>query len=245
MKEKIIRRLNITGHIGQIIALLFKIIVIIALLCTVSLTILSFGLPKDTLDVTVTRNADADVNFTFTGHHLSSEEQQAVQSGSQDLMTLLMRDKSLSLQKIIKGVGGTVKYKDVTDSTANVLINKVAPVHVSLEDIRYFLLLADLELLLLLICVFVASSLCKELRFCDSPFEYDVIRKLRFFAFSLLPWALVGSFGSTIVSRVFSSDQSVVVDINIGILIIVLVILTLTRIFKYGALLQQESDETV
>ena len=91
--------------------------------------------------------------------------------------------------------------------------------------------LIALSLLILSIIVIFGKKLAKALETCDSPFEDNVLKKMKSFGFSLIPWALykliVGNLG------------------GITTVIFVLIVLLFISVFNYGAKLQTESDETL
>ena len=91
--------------------------------------------------------------------------------------------------------------------------------------------LIALSLLILSIIVIFGKKLAKALATCDSPFEDNVLKKMKSFGFSLIPWALykliVGNLG------------------GITTVIFVLIVLLFISVFNYGAKLQRESDETL
>ena len=78
--------------------------------------------------------------------------------------------------------------------------------------------------------MFFARKLARTLEKCDSPFEADVIKAMKHFGISLIPWAVINCL----------SGVSVVMSI-----LFVLIVLLFVYIFSYGAQLQQESDDTV
>ena len=66
---------------------------------------------------------------------------------------------------------------------------------------------------------------------CDSPFEAKVLKAMKAFAYSLIPWAIL---------KAGSGSAS-----SLSAIIFVLVAITFAHIFNYGAQLQKESDETI
>ena len=65
------------------------------------------------------------------------------------------------------------------------------------------------------------------------------------FAFSLIPWVFLSSLVNSVSNSITTGGPHVSLSINLGMILIILVIFALTLIFKYGAVLQQESDETL
>ena len=74
------------------------------------------------------------------------------------------------------------------------------------------------------------SKLAKALETCGSPFEENIIKRMKYFAYSLMPLVHVNTGFYTV---------------NITAVVLVLAFILIVHIFGYGAELQRESDETV
>ena len=98
---------------------------------------------------------------------------------------------------------------------------------------------------LLLVGIIFAGRLAKSFRDCESPFEERVIRRMKQFAYSLIPWAVLSSISGSLDQRLWMAGGGLSFDLNVGMIVVVLVILALAYIFQYGAILQRESDETL
>lgn len=81
-----------------------------------------------------------------------------------------------------------------------------------------------------LIAVIFGGKLAKALEVCSSPFETNVIEAMKKFAFSLIPIGVIAIIAN---------------GISLVTVFIVIVVIMFAFIFKYGAELQKESDETV
>lgn len=242
MNEKTIRKINRLGHFSQVVALIMKIIVIIMLLVMAVATIFCFGVSDDTLNATLTSNADISIDFSFTGKTLSASDQQALLSGKGDISSSLFGGGSgQSIGDIVKSQGGKIEYKKVTDHFINAVISDVDPKTYTMTDVRYMMLAALVKIALFLIMLFVASSLCKALRYCRSPFEKGVIRRLRGFGFTLLLWSIAAGFSQVVLDYATAKGFDSGVQVNPGWLFMALIVLALTRIFKYGAQLQGDA----
>jgi hypothetical protein len=90
-----------------------------------------------------------------------------------------------------------------------------------------------------------ASSLCKAFRDCETPFEDNVIKKMQNLAYSLIPWVFVSAATDSVVSSLTTNMVAITFGIDFGVVLIILIVFALVYIFKYGAVLQQESDETL
>lgn len=87
--------------------------------------------------------------------------------------------------------------------------------------------------------------LCRNFETCSTPFSDEIIRGLKDFAYSLIPWVLIRTLTNSLTSSFFIGDLNINWSIDLSMVIVVLVILALAYIFSYGAVLQQESDETL
>ena len=86
--------------------------------------------------------------------------------------------------------------------------------------------------LLLIISISFAKKLFVSLEKCDTPFSEEVVNNLSRFVYSLVPWGIFG----------FSANG---LSGGIGLVMVIVVVAILTSVFKYGAELQRESDETL
>lgn len=115
----------------------------------------------------------------------------------------------------------------------------------SIKTLAWALVGAMVNLILLLISIIFAGRLAKAFRDCESPFEDSVIRRMKQFAYSLIPWAVASSVIGNLLQSIWTASPRFGFSLDFGVIIAVLVILALAYIFQYGAVLQQESDETL
>lgn len=116
----------------------------------------------------------------------------------------------------------------------------------SLHNLVWVMLFTFLYLAMTLTTLFFIGFLCKAFQNCESPFEQNVIKKMKTLAYSLIPWAILSTVSGA-VTRIFLKDGIHMGDFGIDLRVVmtVLIILALAYIFQYGAILQQESDETL
>ena len=107
------------------------------------------------------------------------------------------------------------------------------------------MLVLALNITMVMVTLCFISSLCKAFRDCESPFEENVVRKMRNLAYSLIPWAIFSTITNSVADSLLMNKVSVNFTVDLGVIMIVLVVFVLVHIFKYGAMLQQESDETL
>ena len=96
-----------------------------------------------------------------------------------------------------------------------------------------------------LVSMIFAGKVCKAFRDCQSPFEENVIRRMQYFAYSLIPTVLLESVVAGSIGYFLGNTDGIGVNLNVSTILVVLVVFALVYVFKYGALLQQESDETL
>ena len=100
---------------------------------------------------------------------------------------------------------------------------------------------------MLVIFIFLLR-LADAFRVCESPFEDGVIKRMMTFAWVLLGGAVlmgVSFSGSINGMGVFSKIGGLSYSVRFAPVVIALVVLFLASIFRYGAQLQKESDETL
>lgn len=114
---------------------------------------------------------------------------------------------------------------------------------VSLHDMAYALITAVVTVAMTLVSLFFAGFLCKAFKECVSPFEENVIVKMRHFAYSLIPWVILNSISNSMFNSILNGKIDVEFTLDINTLIIVLIILALVHIFQYGAMLQQNQTK--
>ena len=101
------------------------------------------------------------------------------------------------------------------------------------------------HLALTLVTLYFVGALCKAFRYCESPFEETVTKKMQNLAFSLIPWAFFSSITEMVAQGSFTGKMELSVGIDLNMVLIIVLIFALVYIFKYGAVLQRESDETL
>lgn len=224
MKEEAIRRINKLGHAGQIIANICKVLLIIG----AALLLLSAGLlaaiPKGAVTLSTADAMDINVNVpVFTGWMGGNWQQELLSAGD---LNLTLEGQPAEIERTDTG------FRIVTRDQGQTL---------DLHRLSYRLLLLVLLLAAVTVTMFLAASLCKSLRYCQTPFSEDIVSKLRRVAWSLIPWAVLS--WSADPAYLLRGNLSLGIDLKTVLLI--LIILALAFVFRYGAMLQKESDETL
>ena len=107
------------------------------------------------------------------------------------------------------------------------------------------MLLSSVAMAMTIVTISFAESLCKAFRDCTSPFDTKVIKKMQNLAISLIPWTIILSIIDSTMDSFLAGGLRLSLSIDLGVVLVVLIVFVLVYIFKYGAVLQQESDETL
>lgn len=235
-KEKAIKNINQYGKIGKIITIVMLCIIGFSLAATLIAAVTLKVLPSDLINLSINSTADVTITPGTIDPNFNPDEL--------NIMADAINNDNLSA-----GINmGVASFKlDTAEIIGDSLVaHSVGNVgNVSLGKIGTALYFAVIALLLTFISLLFGCFLCKAFEKCTSPFDNKVIKAMRNFAFSLIPWALYSSVPESILNSVFGNKLKMSLDIDFNVVFTVLIILALTIVFKYGAILQQESDETL
>lgn len=239
MKENAIKKINSMGSIGGILVTICKVIMIIAATIILAATIAVGVLPKDFVQFTAGGNGSVTVDLGAIDQHLTEDDITKINSGevleeNNAHISINSNGNSFRLTEMIAD-GDTITISGGGNS------NRVF----TLQNVFYVLIIALITVIMSITSLFFGGAVCKAFKVCQSPFEENVIRKMRNFALSLLPWVVLRSITESAIGSLLNGSIKVSVTLDVSMLIIVLVLLALVYIFKYGAILQRESDETL
>lgn len=226
MKEETIKRINGIGKVGNIIARILRILLIIAFILIIGALVVVNVMPKNLVVVDIGNRVGVSVDFSDFAK-LSEEEQAEVRKGIEENL----KDESLG------------EY-EVTETTIVFHFENHQGTY-GIADINGPLVIALIYVIACYVILWFVGLLGKAFRDCDSPFDDNVIKRMKNFAYSLIGWIVVAFVSNIIISRVFLSGFSIQIGFNLGTVLLALVILGLCSIFRYGAKLQKEHDETL
>ena len=242
MENTIKRKVNRIGLVGQIVSIVLIVLMSIACLGCLIGGIALAVLPNDAVTITVNGEMDVAVGNSLIGKWMSE-----IPDDPQELNAKL-------------GVNGT-EYSDLSmEKTEDGLL-----IHAAADSTEFQLkrlataVFSGLVYCAALLVVFIfLKRLSDAFRHCDTPFSDDVIRRMSVFAWVLMGGAVLSSvaeaIGNAMIRR--SIDLSFAlnpsgmntgldVSFHFGPILIALLVLFLTVIFRYGAQLQKEADETL
>ncbi len=238
MKEQAIQKINKIGKISSVVALIAKILVGMGIgLLLVSYIVCMF-IPKDSIRMNVEEKMAIEVDMdkfnAKYGAKFGEEEKQAIIDGFLDESVNMEMNGSEVTADQVSFEGNIMRVEDQEETMA-----------IEFRQIANAILALIVGMALVMVTLFFVSGVCKAFRDCTSPFEENVIVKMRNFAYSLIPWLIGSSVISSVGESVLAGKPIVSFSLDLGMLLVVLVLFLLITIFKYGAILQQESDETL
>lgn len=238
MKTEAIKKINKMGEVGSILIVIAKVFCIIGFVGCLIGTICIGLLPKDFISFHAMGSGTIEVNMEAIGQSISAEDAALINSGK------LIEDGNVQVKLDVNSAeyDFTEMY---TEGNSFFLSSSQAINTISAHNLVYCVGIATISMAMTVVSLFFAGFLCKAFKNCNSPFEENVIKKMQMFAYSLIPWVILTSISNSMVNSLVSGKFNVNVSIDLSMLLVVLIILALAYIFKYGAVLQQESDETL
>lgn len=215
MKNENVRKINTIGKVSRILIIICKVAVLIAAIALLVGSVLSLAIPNDSIRMSGSASAEIAID---TGTNID----RIVKIDESDFDSKIL---GANLKWILKDNGVTDGERIFTlDAAAN---------NINSNHIKYSIatvcFLGAIYFAMFFVILCFAHKFAKSLEECNSPFEENVIKCMRNFGISLIPWVIFA----------FITSGSLIMAL------IVFVILLLISIFKYGAQLQQESDETL
>ncbi len=237
-KEDAILKINKLGNVGNIIVRIMKVFVIIGFVLTLIGAIAVMALPKNLVKIDLGSTADINVDVSEFGP-LDEEGREEMLQGFFGGMDEV-EGGSMSLN------GSVYEPVNVEMTDTGMLVEaEVDTYSIELKDFGVVCVLGMITLAALLVTLLFAGKLCQAFRDCESPFEENVVKRLNAVAYSLLPWVVLGSLTESIAESIFTNNFNIMIGVDLGMVLIIIFIFVLAYIFKYGAVLQQESDETL
>lgn len=233
MKENYVGKINKMGKVANVIVNISRVFVTIGIVVVIMALAIFAILPKDLCKINVSGTAAIEVDLSEFDIKFSESYKDDIVKGFTDSMDIEINN--------IEYVGSEVEVDEDT-----IAMSASADTYtIYIKNLWVMMLAALIHLILTLVTLIFAGKLSKAFRDCENPFENNVINNMQKLAYSLIPWGLLGSITESLSQTAFTNNVDIVVGVDLGIVFIILIILCLTYVFKYGAMLQQESDETL
>ena len=234
MKNEIVSKVNKTGKIGFIINNIAKIFITIGLVaCIVGTALLAF-VPADYVTFEISGNAIANINF---------ENIPIIDVVDLDnLQYIGEADADVDTDIDINGISyGVVDFERKDNKI--VVYAQAESYKIDISNFKWFFIPVIVFLISALVVIHFIGKLCKIFHHCDTPFTEEAVDVLKKLAVSIIPMALLQSITESITNSMMSGDIDIILGIDLMTVILVILIFLLATVFKYGTMLQNESDE--
>ena len=233
MKEEAIKKINKIGKVSSVFALIGKILVGMSLALLLVCAVVCFFVPEELMTITIDEKVGFVLDTSVFGEKMTEEDADELKKEFKESFELEM-------------AGEEAQLEDVDVTSDKLQADMVVPTYsFTIRDLAWLMIVLALNVVMVMVTLCFVSSLCKAFRDCESPFEENVVKKMSNLAYSLIPWAVFSTITNSVANSLLQNKVSVNLTVDIGVIIIVLVVFVLVHIFKYGAMLQQESDETL
>ena len=236
MKNSSIKKINTAGLIGYIVSIILIVGTIAGMVGIGICTVGAIAVSNNDISVKMATN----INVNSTGNFLNTLNSFISIDGVKDLSTLTEDAKDG-----IKINDDDISEISVKEENGGLIINaKTNDITISMKKIIVALISAFIFLGAVTVSLYMVKALMKSLKNCETPFAEEVIKNMTRFASSLVCVVVLNIIFSGFWSTL-TSGLSYKPSINLGSILLVAVIYILITVFKYGAKLQHESDETL
>lgn len=239
MNTKMRQNINTAGTIGYIVSIIVIIVLIAGMVATALGTVAAGMVAKENVNVTVTTNFDV----TASSNILEKLKGFVTVDGGEDFADLA--------EQLPEGVDITVDDKDISEFSVAETENgfninaKTNPIEFSAQKLIAALVISFLYLGGLTAMFYMIKALMKALKECETPFTENVIKRMQNFGWSLIPVIVLSAITESVWGAIGTGSTTINFSLNLGGLLVLAVVFVLTLVFKYGAELQQQSDETL
>ena len=229
MENSVKTKINTFGKVFRIITTVFIVCLYVIEGFLLLGTVLSAVFPKDAVVLDVSAGVDVKINNSYFD----------IDNGK---FSAVVGDGKLSL-----GSFDSDEVKVKADNGSLLVNADFSDRHFDLSDIMIIFICAIISVAAVIVALYFFRALMKRFEKCETPFEDEIIKKMRAFAIALIPTLAVSMIAKSMIGNVFSyafiGDTSISIDmLPVAFVVVVFV---LTAIFRYGAQLQKEHDETV
>ena len=223
MKSEVILKINKMGKAGEIIAKIIKIILIIAAVACIVGSGLLMMMPREAASITMSH--DAVVKFNL------------------DYDNIMEMDPGMA-EFEFNGITYNAD-KVTTDGNQLSVAMTSEETTVYVKDGLWVLIAAIVFIAFCIVAAHLVEKLCKTFRECETPFTEGIANQMKKVAISLIPIAILAPMVENGADGFLAGKVNIYVGVDLLTVLLVMMIFMLASIFRYGAALQQESDETL
>ena len=236
MKNENIKKINTAGLVGYILSVILIAGVIVAMVGIVICTAGAVSISDNDINVKIATN----IKINSTGDILKKLGSFISIEGVDDLSALAEEARDG-----IKVNDDDLAEVQVQENNGEFVIDaKTNEITISMKRIIIALVASLIFLVFVTYTLFTLKALMKSLKECETPFSEDVVKKMTKFSYAVIAAVILSTFLSGFWSSL-TTKFAYKLNINVESILFVAIIYILTVVFKYGAKLQQESDETL
>ena len=228
MENNIQTKVNRIGRIGKIVSIVLIVLLSIGALGLLTGFVVCAVLPKDAVQISVSPDVNVRVNKSLMGSKWSDVDEALAAAD----VKVGEEFDGVSIEKTDDGIKVHVNDPDELKSFG---------VRDALKAIAAGL--AGIACAIVTTVMFM--KLCDAFRVCISPFDEAVIKRMNIFAWTLIICAVAGCIAAAAATAAVAGLGSLSFNLNLTPIFAALIIFFLCMIFRYGAQLQKEADETL
>ena len=241
MKNKSIKTINVTGTVGYVVSILLIIAAVSAMVITAIAGAGAIAVADNDISVKVA----TDIDIKSSGNFLDTLNHFIKIDGVDDLSDLISKDENAADDPAVTFSDKDISEITVKEKDGGLAVNAKAQEKIfSVKRVIACLAVTFCMLGAAAVMLHMLKGLMKAFKTCETPFCENVIKKMTYFARSLVPvYALYMVSNGMWSSLGRGSDFSM--SVNLGYVLLIAVVYILVEVFRYGAGLQKESDETL
>lgn len=235
MKNEAMEKIHKFGKIGYTISKIAMIISVILMMIVFMITVVFSLIPQGVFTMNTSSQAVAEIDLTGIADDLQITLDQKVKEE-------YIEEKKFTFQ------GNDYEYELVDIRQDGNIIKLVGESETTVFEYQNLSLMGftlGVGLALEMVVLHFIKKLCKMFSDCETPFTQDIIETMQKLFASLIPLAVFSVFADSILNSIMNGKIDFFIDLDISAVLAILLVFLLTFIFKYGAMLQQESDETL
>lgn len=239
MKDTAIGKIKNFGRIANIIAIIMKVILIIGMVAVIVAGIVLAVMPKDLIKLQVDSKATVVIDAEKLGGDLLKElDDMDVDQINSELKEELEAEMKLNNTEYAVASVNRDGNKLIVDT-------EVTAINLEFKNLLWVLGAAFISLIAAMVVTVFAGRLCKAFRDCETPFEEGIINKMKQLGYAMMPMAVLPSITDSFVNSIMAGNHDVSLNVELTVVLAIVIVFVLAYVFKYGAMLQKESDETL
>ncbi|MDO4466448.1 MAG: DUF2975 domain-containing protein [Bacillota bacterium] len=233
MKEKALKRIRRMGKVGLFFTVIAQIVVTLGMVAMILGAVACAFLPANLISIDLQGETKVVVN-------VDSVKKLSKSSDAEDLEKLVEK-WSKEGKLYVDGKEHVIGEVSKDGKKLNIQTSTKIPSVINMTTLRNILGVTALYFFIIFITLMGLNKLCRAIKNCESPFENEVVKRLRRFSYTLWPWVIANSAMTSIMALLMNDTSSISIRINMGMLAVVLATSGIVYVFKYGAYIQQEA----